>query len=186
MILFPAVLAGGHLLIAVVDKVPQLNYEPICRELESGKVGIKDSFEICVKDEAIAREKLAREWDGFSAADRAGCVRGATMDRTASYVEVLTCLELARDAHKLRQKPDAVMGALAPIARPETTGPAVESRSTTSPPRERAAAPVRRDRPRPDPVSLAPPEAPPEPANAPVFCLPGLAALIPACNDSRR
>lgn len=185
MMLFPAVLAGGHLLIAVVDKVPQLNYEPICRELESGKVGIKDSFEICVKDEAIAREKLARDWDTFTAADRASCVRGATMDRTASYVEVLTCLELGRDAHKLRQKPDAEMGALEPIARPEIAEPVIEP-PAARPPRERAAAPVRRDRPHPDPVSLAPPQPPPAPANAPVFCLPGLAALIPACNDARR
>ena len=32
MILFSAMMVGGHLLLAVVDKVPDLNFTPICRE----------------------------------------------------------------------------------------------------------------------------------------------------------
>ena len=184
MMLFPALLAGGHLLIAVADKVPQLNYEPICRELESGRVGIKDSFDVCVQDEAVAREKLAREWDGFSAADRARCVRSATSDHTASYVEVLTCLELAQQARKLNPKVDVGINAPPPPnASAAIADPDVEALPAAPPPRERVAAPARRDR-NGDPVSLAPPEPPPAPAAAPAFCLPGLAPLIPACNDA--
>jgi hypothetical protein len=186
MMLFSAVLAGGHLLMAVAERVPQLNYEPICREVASGKVGIKDSFETCVQGESIAREKLGREWNGFNAADRASCVRSATLDHTASYVEVLTCLELAQEARKLHPKADAGLAAAEPrIAEPDAAEPAVAPPAAASAPRERVAAPVRRGPPHPDPVSLAPPEPPPAEA-APAYCLPGLAALIPACNGMSR
>jgi hypothetical protein len=98
----------------------------------------------------------------------------STTERTASYVEVLTCLEMNRDARKLRQGADAA------IAAPERArGPAPED----------VAPPVRNVRVarQPAPLPLAPPE--PKPASSPGFpqilCLPGLQALIPACQPSR-
>jgi hypothetical protein len=56
----------------------------------------------CMKDEQRAQEQLAREWAEFAAADRTTCVSSATdLTGVRSYVELLTCLELARDAGKL-------------------------------------------------------------------------------------
>ncbi len=174
MIPFPAMLVGGHLLVAVVDRVPDLNFEPICRDGAAQSLGVKDDGAVCIKDEKAARDQLAKKWDEFDSADRTRCVRISTMERTASYVEVLTCLEMNCDARKLGQGADAA------IAAPERApGPAPED----------AAPPVRSVRAarQPAPLPLAPPE--PMPASPPGFpqilCLPGLQALVPACQPSR-
>jgi hypothetical protein len=130
MILFPALLVGGHLLVAVADRVPDLNFEPICRDGEAQKLGVKDDSAICIKDEKAARDQLAQKWDQFDSADRTRCVRMSTTERTASYVEVLTCLEMNHDARKLRQGEDAGIAAPEPAPGParESPGPAVRPR----------------------------------------------------------
>jgi hypothetical protein len=180
MILFPAMMVGGHLLIAVVDKVPDLNFDPICREGAAEIKGAKDDSAVCMTDEKAARDDLAKKWSEFAAADRARCIRLATNNHTASYVEVLTCLELDQEARKLRQ------GAMMPgIAAPEP-GPG-HAQDDASPP-EPAVRLARQ------PAAAAPPPPPPplplgpRPAAAGGFpqalCLPGLRAIIPACNPS--
>ena len=170
MILFPAMLVGGHLLVAVADRVPDLNFEPICRDGEAQKLGVKDDSAICMRDQKAARDQLAQKWDQFDSADRTRCVRMSTTERTASYVEVLTCLEMNRDARKLRQGEDA--GIAAPEPAREDPGPAVRNARLARPP---------------EPLPLAPPE--PQPATSPgfpqVLCLPGLQNIIPACQPSR-
>jgi hypothetical protein len=174
MIMFPAMLVGGHLLVAVVDRVPNLNFEPICRDGAAQSLGVKDDSAVCMNDEKAARDQLAQKWDEFASADRTRCVRMSTTERTASYIEVLTCLEMNRDAKKLRQ------GADAGIAAPEPApGPAPED----------VAPPVRSVRAarQPAPLPLAPPE--PKPTSSPGFlqilCLPGLQNILPACQPTR-
>ena len=180
MILFPAMLVGGHLLVAVADRVPDLNFEPICRDGEAQKLGVQDDGAICIKDEKAARDQLAQKWDQFDSADRTRCVRMSTTERTASYVEVLTCLEMNHDARKLRQGDDAA------IAAPE---PAPGAARENGPARESPAPAVRNARLArpPEPLPLAPPE--PRPATSPgfpqVLCLPGLQNLIAACQPPR-
>ena len=172
MILFPALLVGGHLLVAVADRVPDLNFEPICRDGEAQKLGVKDDSAICIKDEKAARDQLAQKWDQFDSADRTRCVRMSTTERTASYVEVLTCLEMNHDARKLRQGEDAGIAAPEPAPARESPGPAVRNARLAHPP---------------EPLPLAPPE--PRPATAPGFpqilCLPGLQNIIAACQPPR-
>jgi hypothetical protein len=177
MVLFPALLVGGHLLMTVAEPVPDLNFEPLCHSGASKGLGGKDDREVCIQDEKAARGQLAKTWSGFAPADRARCVRLSTMDRTASYVEVLTCLELDQEARKLRQ------GAIPGIAAPEP-GPG-RGQEDASPP-EPAVRVARQ------PAAAAPPPPPlpltPRPAAAGGFpqalCLPGLRAVIPACNPS--
>jgi hypothetical protein len=176
MMLFPAMMVGGQLLIAVVDKVPDLNFQPICRESGPANLAGKDDIQTCLKDEGAARDALAKQWSQFESADRTRCIRLSTTNGSASYVEVLTCLEMGRDAKKLRRTtgegPDAAQQALVPA--PERTSP------------PDAAAPLSRN-----PVA-APPPPPlplePRPASASGFpqllCLPGLRAILAACNPS--
>jgi hypothetical protein len=176
MILFPAIMVGGHLLIAVVDQVPVLNFEPICREGAAEIKGAKDDSAICMTDEKAARDELARKWSGFDTTDRSRCIRMSTSNRTASYVEVLTCLELSQDASKLRQ------GALPGIAVPEPGPGRAQDDALPPEPAVRLAR---------QPVAAAPPPPPlplaPRPAAGgfpQALCLPGLRAIIPACNPS--
>ena len=55
----------------------------------------------CLKSENDARDKLAAGWASYPVADRGLCTQTATMRGTASYVELLTCLEMRRDARAL-------------------------------------------------------------------------------------
>jgi hypothetical protein len=82
----PAVLIVTPFFIGVADKVPRFNLNATCG-------GSSD----CVKSETAAHDDLAKQWAQFPAADRARCVRLATASRIPSYVQVLTCLEMARD-----------------------------------------------------------------------------------------
>jgi len=50
-------------------------------------------FDRCSRDEAIALRQLQQAWTEFAGADKKTCV-GAVF---ASYVELLSCLEMARD-----------------------------------------------------------------------------------------
>jgi hypothetical protein len=177
MISFSALLAGGHLLIAVVDRMPELNFEPICRESAGQNLGGRDDRAICILDEKAARDALARQWSEFDSTDRARCIRLSTSNGSASYVEVLTCLELDRDARKLHQREDAGIDMGEPV-RPR-------AREKTSPPNPS----VRTAREPVSPPALPPPlPLEPRPAAATgflqIFCLPGLRSLLPACNDS--
>jgi hypothetical protein len=173
MILFPVMMVGGHLLIAVADKVPDLNFEPICREAAGENLGLKDDSAICIGDERAARDALAKRWSEFESADRARCIRLSTTNRTASYVEVLTCLEMDRDAKGLRQRADAG------IVAPEPALP--HAREEAGLPDVRLAL---------QPVSAPPPPPPlplePRPASGllQILCLPGLSAILPACRPS--
>jgi hypothetical protein len=166
-------MVGGHLMIKVVDNVPALNFEPICREAATGNLGLEEKFETCSNDERAARDDLAKQWSEFNAVDRARCVRGSTTNGTASYVEVLTCLELDRDARKLHQPGDAG------IAAPE---PAFER------PQERTNQPTRSARVSTSAVSPLPPPLPLAPRSESsgllqVLCVPGLKTILPACSS---
>jgi hypothetical protein len=166
MVLFPAMLVGGHLLITVVDRVPDLNFEPLCHSGTTRGMGGTDDREVCMQDESAARDQLAKAWSQFAPADRARCIRLSTMDRTTSYVEVLTCLEMDLAAKNLHQGEDAAID-----AGPPDVAPTREKRRSVAVARQ------------PAPVSLQPPQPPPASPLGPlqILCLPGLKALFPAC-----
>jgi hypothetical protein len=53
----------------------------------------------CFDDEKTAREQLVKEWRQFSGSDKTSCT-DQTEYYHPSYVELLSCLEIARDANK--------------------------------------------------------------------------------------
>lgn len=87
--------------LAATDGVPHLNVEPTCRAIPDPALSTSRDTASCMKSENEARDKLATEWASYPAADRALCTQTATMGGTASYVELLTCLEMRRDARTL-------------------------------------------------------------------------------------
>jgi hypothetical protein len=46
--LMPAMLVGGHLLIAVADRLPRVDYEQTCREATTGELAASDKFSTCM------------------------------------------------------------------------------------------------------------------------------------------
>jgi hypothetical protein len=97
---FAALLLGAAPIAANAQAVPTLNLEPTCNvPAEIAALGRNKSA--CLKSENEARDKLTQDWSSFPVADRGLCTQTATMGGTASYVELLTCLELRRDARNL-------------------------------------------------------------------------------------
>jgi hypothetical protein len=99
--------AASVLLIA--DQVPTLNVEPFCRTVAKRATPVAD-VETCLEGERKARDELAREWSQFTAADKSHCLQLSSLGGDPTYTELLTCLELQRDARRLRaqdrDKPD--------------------------------------------------------------------------------
>ena len=79
--------------IAISDTLPKFDIVKECR-FESE---LSATFDRCSRDEAEALQKLEVEWPQFVGADRSACFTEATIGGSASYVELLICLEMARD-----------------------------------------------------------------------------------------
>lgn len=98
--LLPILFAGAQLVL-VADDVPQLNIEPSCRAAVAGAAVKGRDENACKRAEQDARGKLQQQWGEFNADQRAHCVRLSTLGGSPSYVELLTCLELAKQSATL-------------------------------------------------------------------------------------
>ena len=87
--------------VAVSDTVPKFDIVRECR-FEGGSTV---EFGRCSQDEAAALEQLKANWARFTAIDKSTCLSGATVGGFASYVELLTCLEMAREANNTDKNP---------------------------------------------------------------------------------
>jgi hypothetical protein len=79
--------------IHVSDTVPTFDIARECR-YEGGSAA---NVEQCSRDEAAALGQLKTEWVQFVGADKRSCMETTQIGGFASYVELLTCLEMARD-----------------------------------------------------------------------------------------
>ena len=92
----PIALMGMLAPVAVADTVPSFSITSECRfEGETSEV-----VDRCSKDETDARQKLEGEWSQFAPADKNTCIVELTIGGFASYVDLLTCLEMSNDVRK--------------------------------------------------------------------------------------
>jgi hypothetical protein len=91
----PIVLLATLSPIAVSDTVPKFDIVRECR-LEDESTA---DYDRCRQDEATALDQLRASWPQFVVADKSTCQAEATIGGFASYVELLSCLEMARDAN---------------------------------------------------------------------------------------
>jgi hypothetical protein len=87
--------------VAVSDTVPKFDVAKECR-FEGGSTADIDR---CHQDEAAALEQLKANWAQFTGVDKNTCHSVATVGGFASYVELLTCLEMAREANNTDKNP---------------------------------------------------------------------------------
>jgi len=98
----PALLALALASSPVIEvaEVPIYDVAPGCRAAVTVMPG---SFEACMKDEQTARAQLAATWDRFAGPQRDNCVQTENTGGSPSYVELLTCIQMAQDAKTLPQ-----------------------------------------------------------------------------------
>ena len=98
-----AALALGSSLIMAADGVPTLKVEPSCKAAGAAGLMMGRTAESCMNDEKSAREDLVKTWSTFSADDKSHCLSMVSTGGGPSYVELLSCLEMSRDAKKIAQ-----------------------------------------------------------------------------------
>ena len=90
------------LLVAGSDGVPKLDVNPSCHGAATLGDDMNTTFDQCMNDESEALTELQKQWKQFSLGDRQSCTAEQAdivgLSSMSSYVELLECLVLARDA----------------------------------------------------------------------------------------
>jgi hypothetical protein len=98
-----AFLAAGFATAPVyADSVPTLQVGPSCEAAGRGAVVLGRSKESCIADETTARDTLQKNWSKYSGTDKQECLGMERAGGPSSYVELLSCLEIRRDARAIR------------------------------------------------------------------------------------
>jgi len=97
-------LFGAQLLAAgtafAADHPPQLDVQSSCKAVASRGLNGR-TREACMDEETSAQNTLRDKWKQFSAAQRSRCSGLVQTGGPPSYVELLTCLEMAEQARKI-------------------------------------------------------------------------------------
>jgi hypothetical protein len=92
---------GSWPILAAADDVPTFDVGATCRAEVQGDPSA-GAVAACMANERRARETLASQWAQFAQASKATCLQTETdISGVRSYVELLTCLQLAKDAKGL-------------------------------------------------------------------------------------
>ena len=103
--LLPIFLTASHIILAAVS-VPKFDVEQTCRAAVIGADAPGHASADCQRDEQDARSKLEKDWSQYSAAQRSQCDGLVTTGGAPSYVELLTCLEMAANQGAARRFPN--------------------------------------------------------------------------------
>jgi hypothetical protein len=78
--------------VGAADEPPAFDIAKNCREEVVGSIETAGS---CTKDETDAKNELTKRWSQFGASEKKSCIGEADIGGDKSYVELLTCLEMA-------------------------------------------------------------------------------------------
>jgi hypothetical protein len=101
--LLSALLLAAPVAIAA-EAVPVLKVEESCKAAATISDGKLTSEARCMSQENSARAELAEVWSQSDRADQKLCVSSTSIGGIPSYVELLACVNTARDARTLRSR----------------------------------------------------------------------------------
>jgi hypothetical protein len=81
---------------------PVLQVGPSCEAAGRGAVVLGRNKESCLADETAAQTTLKQNWTKYAAGDKTLCIGMESTGGPASYVELLSCLEINRDAREIQ------------------------------------------------------------------------------------
>jgi hypothetical protein len=110
-----AVALGAQTALALGDSPPKLNVGPSCDAAARGAIVIGRDKQACMGDENAALDVLKENWTKYNAADKVQCVGNVKTGGPASYVELLSCLEIMRDAKTIRETDPLEQGPSTPV-----------------------------------------------------------------------
>jgi hypothetical protein len=89
--------------VAVADGPPKFDLAPTCNAAVRFAIVAGRDKEACLDDEHTAESTLAQNWSKYNAVDKTQCIGNVKTGGPASYVELLSCLEIMRDAKQIRE-----------------------------------------------------------------------------------
>jgi hypothetical protein len=99
VVLLSLAMIGSPSTMPVSDRVPSLNVEATCKSTvavdKSMQLALPQSYEDCMRDENAAQQQLGPVWSTTSEAVRNQCEGEATAGGSDSYVDLLTCIQMA-------------------------------------------------------------------------------------------
>jgi hypothetical protein len=106
LISVPIIVLGSHLAITVADNVPKFDIARGCRVDNTAASGLAEEQPLrkCVSDEQQALQQLQTQWSQFAEPDIRTCTTTTNSDDTPSYVELLTCLQEAKEVRAQSNK----------------------------------------------------------------------------------
>jgi hypothetical protein len=93
----PMALLSSQVLVAAADRIPNLNFAPTCRNQTDPSA---DNIKQCMENERLARKMLGDEWSKYSRQVKADCFWETKLDKSPSYINLLTCLSIDENARK--------------------------------------------------------------------------------------
>jgi hypothetical protein len=81
---------------------PTLQVGPSCDAAGQNSIVLGRNKESCLADESAAQDTMKQNWSKYSADDKTMCVGMEKAGGPASYVELVSCLEIMRDARNIR------------------------------------------------------------------------------------
>ena len=100
---------GSQVGFAVADGPPKLNVGPSCDAAARGAVSLGRNAEACMRDERDAQDQLTNNWSQYSRAHKTQCVGMTNRGGPPSYVELISCLDIMKDAAPIH-KADPLFG----------------------------------------------------------------------------
>ncbi len=80
---------------SLAQEPPRFDIEATCRAAPRLEPTDPNPYQSCVRDETEARNQLDRQWASFNPGQRAECVRATGVGGSPSFVDVLTCIQMA-------------------------------------------------------------------------------------------
>jgi len=100
---------GSQIGLAVADSPPKLNAGPSCDAAARGAISNGRDKAACMGDERQAEDVLTKNWSQYTGAHKTQCVGMTNRGGSPSYVELISCLDIMRDAAAIN-KVDPLFG----------------------------------------------------------------------------
>ena len=94
----PLALMSALLILVAADGPPRLDIAATCNSPGRASVSQESGSDGCVRSERSAGDELRKRWGEFSGSAKSQCSQQSRAGGFPSYVEMLTCLELASGA----------------------------------------------------------------------------------------
>ena len=107
VILFSLAILGNHPSLPISelpisDRVPELKVEALCKATsetdQAMGLALAQSFSDCMRDETAAQQQLGTIWSATAPSLRDSCEGEAVSAGAQSYVDMLTCIQMADTA----------------------------------------------------------------------------------------